>query len=338
MSAPTLSIALATYNGEKYLAAQLKSVVDQTEPITELVVADDGSTDATVAILNRFAEIAAFPVRVFQNSGRLGYRVNFMNAAAACTSELVAFCDQDDIWHHDNTRCVLRAFTDPDVLLVFHNARVIDNEGRPIGKLFTRTTSKTYLPLSSRAWMIVPGLVQTLRRSLLRFTPLHPRSIDPYCPGEPMPHDLWYPFWASVFGKMVYIPDTLVQYRQHKDNTSGWQVGWFSYLRENIVNAESYAAANVMSSQNRLDLLDGARSLVEPTELPKIDAAVAFYKALHVLNERRMDIYRGNFAGRARALIALLRDGAYSRWLGYDALLLDTFIGVPLPGVGRIPR
>lgn len=337
MASPTLSIALATFNGEKYLAAQLESLVRQHRSITELVVTDDGSSDRTVPLLREFAAEAPFPVHIFENSERLGYRVNFMHAAAACTGDLIAFCDQDDLWHPDNTKLVARTFDDPEVMLVFHNAHLVDERGRRKGKLFSRKDAKLYPPLSTKPWMIVPGVVQALRRSLLRFTALHPRSIDPYCPSEPMPHDLWYPFWASVLGKIAYIPDTLVEYRQHSENTSGWpHASWLAYLHENIVNAEEYTAANVVNTGNRLELLEAARSLIEPSELPRLEAALRFYKELHAVNEQRLEIYRpGSIGRRMRVLTALLRDGAYAGSLGYDALVLDTFIGLPTARIGR---
>ncbi|HWL75099.1 MAG TPA: glycosyltransferase [Burkholderiaceae bacterium] len=337
MASPTLSIALATFNGEKYLPRQLKSLVQQRSPITELVVTDDGSSDTTVPLLREFAATAPFPVHVFQNSERLGYRVNFMHAAAACTGDLIAFCDQDDVWHPDNTNLVAHAFGDPEVMLVFHNADLIDERGRRKGKLFSQKDAKVYPPLSIKPWMIVPGVVQTLRRPLLRFTSLHPLSIDPYCPTEPMSHDLWYPFWASVLGKIAYIPDALVEYRQHGENTSGWpHASWLAYLHENIVNAEEYTAANVVNTGNRLELLEAARAVVELSELPRIETALRFYKELHALNERRLEIYRpGGIGRRAHTLTTLLREGAYARSLGYDALVLDAFIGLPTARIGR---
>jgi len=337
MASPTVSIALATFNGEKYLPGQLESLVQQRSPISELVVTDDGSSDTTVPLLREFAATAPFPVHIFQNSERLGYRINFMQAAAACTGDLIAFCDQDDVWHPDNTNLVAHAFADPEVMLVFHNADLIDERGRRKGKLFRQKDAKIYLPLSIKPWMIVPGVVQALRRPLLRFTSLHPRSIDPYCPAEPMSHDLWYPFWASVLGKIAYIPDTLVEYRQHGENTSGWpHASWLAYLHENIVNAEEYTTANVVNTGNRLELLEAARAVVELSELPRIETALRFYKELHALNERRLEIYRpGGIGRRAQALTSLVREGAYARSLGYDALVLDTFIGLPTARIGR---
>ena len=98
---PRISIAMATYNGSKYLREQLDSLAAQTLPPCELVVTDDGSTDDTLGILDRFRRRAPFPVHLHRNEQRLGYRDNFLKAAQLCSGELIAFCDQDDVWMPD---------------------------------------------------------------------------------------------------------------------------------------------------------------------------------------------------------------------------------------------
>src|SRR6476620_5065531 len=117
-----ISIALATYNGEKYLPAQLQSLARQTRLPTELVVFDDCSTDRTIDIINDFVSRAPFPVRVARNESRLGFVNNFMRAAQACQADLVAFCDQDDVWEPHKLAVMEPVFDDPDVLLAYHNA------------------------------------------------------------------------------------------------------------------------------------------------------------------------------------------------------------------------
>ena len=80
---PDVSIALATHNGEQYLAAQLDSLAQQTSPPAELVIVDDCSGDRTMEIVNAFAARAPFPVRVSRNEPASGFRESFMRAAAA---------------------------------------------------------------------------------------------------------------------------------------------------------------------------------------------------------------------------------------------------------------
>src|SRR4051812_17314881 len=97
-SQAAVSIALATYNGARYLHAQLDSLLAQTLKPEELVVGDDGSNDETLTILKDFALTAPFPTRIQVNAARLGYADNFLATAARCSSPLIAFCDQDDVW------------------------------------------------------------------------------------------------------------------------------------------------------------------------------------------------------------------------------------------------
>src|SRR5579872_6862490 len=96
-----ISVALTTYNGERYLESQLESLVTQQRPPYELIVGDDGSTDRTLEILQRFAARAPFAVQVTKNAERLGWQRNFAAVALRCAGDYVAFCDQDDVWRAD---------------------------------------------------------------------------------------------------------------------------------------------------------------------------------------------------------------------------------------------
>src|ERR1700692_1867054 len=94
----SVSVAMATYNGQKFIREQLDSLAAQQHLPSELIITDDASSDKTVAIAEQFAKTAPFTVHIHRHEKRLGYRANFMRAASRCTSELIAFCDQDDIW------------------------------------------------------------------------------------------------------------------------------------------------------------------------------------------------------------------------------------------------
>jgi glycosyltransferase involved in cell wall biosynthesis len=337
---PNLSVALATYNGQQYISAQLDSIAKQTAAPSELIVADDDSSDGTLTIVRKFAENASFPVRIIQNKSRLGYRVNFMQAASACSAELIAFCDQDDIWHPEKLKIMGKAFADPAVLLAYHNTSLIDDAGRARGQTSRWRQTKTFAPLTLYPWLIIPGLAQVVRRSLVRLTSLHAGSVDPYAPDQPMPHDQWYPFWASVLGGIAYVPDSLAQYRQHGANVSGWPAHYIAYAIDHIRNAEIYIGGNAIGARNRLQLLQRARDLVTADERARIDAAVPYYQALCIQSDQRLAIYHNKtIASRLRALVSLIGQGAYtgsgSNALGSDAILLDAFIGMLFTRLGR---
>lgn len=332
-------MALATFNGQRFLRAQLDSLAQQAAPPAELVVADDCSSDDTVAIVRSFAQSAPFPVRIIENKSQLGYRSNFMQAAAACSSELIAFCDQDDLWAPNKLSVMQEAFLDRSVLLAYHNATLTNAHGSIVGKTFYRSQANTIEPLSLPPSRIIPGLAQVVRRSLVRLTPLHEYSIDPYAPDQRMPHDLWYPFWASVLGKIEYVPYQLVRYRQHEANLSGWPTNLRAYVRDEICNAKLYAVSNDRAAKNRLELLRRSQAITSAEERARIDAAIFYYKKYSETTSLRRQLYEApTIAARAKCLFSLLWRGTYTATTSYDlwlaTLLLDAFIGVPFFGEG----
>ena len=101
-----VSIALATYNGAKYLKQQLDSFQAQTCLPDELVVCDDCSKDNTVEILEEFKETASFIVIIIQNESNLGYTGNFEKAISLCSGNLIFISDQDDVWFNNKIETI----------------------------------------------------------------------------------------------------------------------------------------------------------------------------------------------------------------------------------------
>src|SRR6218665_3548964 len=104
--AATVSVALCTHNGERFVAQQGRSILTQTHPVVQIVVSDDASTDETVAVVERcVAEHrtagGAIDLVVLRNKIALGVTANFQQALRATSGELVALSDQDDVWHPD---------------------------------------------------------------------------------------------------------------------------------------------------------------------------------------------------------------------------------------------
>lgn len=220
----TISIVMATYNGEKYLKDQLDSLARQTVAPHELIVSDDDSSDGTDAIVQEFARSAPFPVRVFKNSRRLGFQENFLQAASLATGEWVAFCDQDDVWHADKLRLCSSFTVDPAVTLIVHQARLIDANGEFIRR-HDQTISETCVraPLHYNPWRIFAGFSMVFRRSVLDVIPSGMRFRDRRKLG--VAHDRWVFFLAHTLGRTVEVAEPLVSYRQHASNVSGVKRG-----------------------------------------------------------------------------------------------------------------
>ena len=212
-----ISIAMATYNGEKFLEQQLESLSKQTRLPAELVVCDDTSGDATVAIITRFAETAPFPVKLVVNEERLGWRRNFLKAASLCASEYIAFCDQDDIWLPEKLATVQTYLEKNRPTLLQHGYRMIDSAGAVISGPITYEHLKR-----DTAWVHSYGLNQVFHKSLLEFFDLWELSTDHFHAGERMAHDQFVFFLSSLLGQTITIKDVLLYYRQHGNNAVGF--------------------------------------------------------------------------------------------------------------------
>lgn len=332
----SVSVALATYNGAKYLPDQLADLTAQTFKPSELIVGDDASSDDTLSIVEKFAASAPFPVRVHRNPARLGYRENFVRCAAKCSSDLIAFCDQDDRWPSHKLRAAADCFQDPSVLLLFHNARVVAADGRPIATLYPRSMpTKRWAPLSTPPWSFSPGFTQVFRRGLLEFNDLWELSIDENADGERLAHDRWYFFLSSVLGSVQYLADCLADYRQHGQNTYGWRrfaPSFQALVQDRLDDAGRAIARRGRASESRAIVLDRiADRVAEPSRGRAVLAAEAFRK----LGERcsiRAQIYESStLVDRTRSLLNLLSTGAYGSdpWkFGPYGLAMDGLTGV----------
>ena len=209
---PVISIAMATYNGERFLEEQLRTLSEQVRLPDEVVACDDGSTDCTQEILARFAQSAPFPVRLVINDHRLGWRENFLKAASICTSDYIAFCDQDDIWRPEKLSIVSRYLESNRYILLQHAYRLIDERGRIV-------SAEIKYPNAGREafWRMNFGFSQIFHRSLLKYSNLWDLSFD-YLGNDKMGHDNWVAFLGSLLGSTLIIDDVLVYYRRHSRN------------------------------------------------------------------------------------------------------------------------
>ena len=218
-SGTAISVAMATYNGERFLQEQLDSLVRQTLLPIELVVCDDGSTDSTVEILRRFVTSSPFPVRLYQNETRLGPGFNFLSALARCAGDLVAFCDQDDVWQEPKLRICADAMRDPSVALVSHSAAVLSPG--PAARRWRYPDHHSCVwrgcgDFAAHQWELL-GFSVMLRRAVLQSAhlPEYSSALSPWCA-----HDVWATASALSCGQVVLLPDELALHRWHEENAT----------------------------------------------------------------------------------------------------------------------
>lgn len=204
-----ISIAMATYNGAKYLEEQLGSFITQNRQPDEVVVCDDGSVDNTVDILCRFAERAPFPVRVVENEKNLGFTKNFEKAISLCDGEIVFISDQDDFWMDDKISVVSKILEAQDnVCLVINNQYLVDSFLSPSG--FTKLENIRGLGLSDDEF--ITGCCTAIKKSL----------VDLVLPIEDdvATYDRWLSDFATRLGVRYVLDEPLQMHRRHGLNAS----------------------------------------------------------------------------------------------------------------------
>jgi glycosyltransferase involved in cell wall biosynthesis len=202
-----ISICLATYNGSVYVGEQLRSVLAQLGPDDEVVVADDGSTDDTLAVIARLGDSR---LRLLDGGGRLGVVKNFERALCAARGDTIFLCDQDDVWLPGKVERCLAALA--DCPLVVTDCAVVDGELRPVAPSFFRLRHSRPGILHNLWKNSYLGCCMAFRRELLQIALPFPNRI-------PM-HDMWLGMIAETHGGTCFVAEPLLMYRRHGGNAS----------------------------------------------------------------------------------------------------------------------
>ena len=247
-----IEVLLCTYNGERFVAAQIGSILDQTRSVDVLHVWDDASTDGTMAIVERIVEAhrlsgRAPEIRLSVRERNLGYGSNFWDAIGRSEGDLLLLCDQDDVWHPRKAERLEAAFDDPAIGLAFSDGDLTGPDGERLGRdsvLSTYGLNRRSIERFARDPLrhllkrnCINGAAAAVRGALARSAPPLP---------DGMPHDQWLAMWlcASEQG-VVCLPDRLYGYRQHGANVIGighrkrrwwlaglWRSAWTSRKRD----------------------------------------------------------------------------------------------------------
>jgi glycosyltransferase involved in cell wall biosynthesis len=226
-----ISVALCTYNGERFLSRQLASMLQQTRLPDELVICDDCSTDSTIEILQDFAALAGFPVKITRNEHNLGFVANFERAIQLCQGDLIALSDQDDIWDSMRLqRSEQRFLTHPEVGLVFSDADIIDDQDQLTG---TRLWQNFGFE-GERKQRLLAGdyTVLAKNRFVTGATVMFRSRLRENCLpiGSGWLHDEWIAATAAAVADLMPIDSPLIRYRRHTAQQVGLSPG--SSLRE----------------------------------------------------------------------------------------------------------
>lgn len=232
MSSPRLAILLSTYNGEKFLSDQLDSLFAQSYENFVVVVRDDGSSDRTLSILQDYKDRFVDRIHLIEsNTTNLGARDSFaflMDYVLNNKQELglgsayMLFCDQDDVWFPNKIEVELKAMQECESanpgspILIHSDLEVVSESLEAVAPslarfqgLETHRNSFNQMVISN----LVTGCTALLNEPLARkCLPVSSNAIM---------HDWWLALVASAFGKVIYLDQALIHYRQHDSNTIG---------------------------------------------------------------------------------------------------------------------
>ncbi len=216
-----ISVALAAYKGEQYIAEQLDSILCQLGENDEMVVSDDFPSGKTREIVMEY-QLRDKRIRYIEGMGK-GVVKNFENALNACSGDIIFLSDQDDVWLPDKVEKVTAAIRN-GADLVLHDAAVTDaalNITEP--SAFTLHGANTSFVKNFIKNSFV-GCCMAFNRTVMAET-------LPFPEGTPM-HDWWIALVAfKKHRNVVLLPDALIKWRRHGENVTGGKTGLVQKLR-----------------------------------------------------------------------------------------------------------
>lgn len=224
MAEVRVAVLLCTYNGEKHLEEQLDSIAKQGLPFIDIWVSDDGSTDSTVSLLEKYKQNWTKGRFVIKSGPRKGFAANFLSLV--CNSELeadyFAFCDQDDIWQRDKlSRAVKFLASNPRDKATLYCSRtsLVTESGEPMG---------VDSPLFIKQPSFRNALVQSLAGgNTMVFNQQTKSLLSEVGMLEIVSHDWWtYMLVSGAGGQVIYDEMPTILYRQHDDNEIGANMNW----------------------------------------------------------------------------------------------------------------
>ncbi len=238
-----IDILMATYNGEKYLKEQVESILNQSYSNFRLIISDDCSTDKTREILSEY-EKKDKRIEVYYQEKNLGYVKNFEFLLERVKNEIYMLSDQDDYWLPEKIEKTYNKLNEEDADLVFTDLIVVDDNKRVINPSFNKLmnlekkiqkTIETYELVY--LYNCVTGCTIMGKKMMLnKILPIPKKS-------KHLIHDHWIALVTSMNGKVVYLDERLIEYRQHSNNQIGINHITSSYkdveqIREHFINVK----------------------------------------------------------------------------------------------------
>ncbi len=271
-----ISVAMAVYNGGKYLKEQLDSILKQLDDRDEIVISYNESEDNSLEILQEYEkEYEIVHVLPWKEKGVIS---NFENAMIHCTKNYIFLSDQDDVWADDKVEKVMAAFeSDPTILTVMHNCEYVDEDLNPLSKdLFKDRHVKTGF-FKNLVVNCYQGSCMAFRKDLIPFITPMPKSVAM--------HDQWIGIMAERAGHIKFLTEPLMKLREDDSSKSkkhipfGKKINWMLKM--------TYHVAGVLNEKKMLKWY--LQSIYAPEKKADFDLDEYGYSD-HEVNERKATV------------------------------------------------
>lgn len=232
-----VSVCMATYNGENFIQEQLDSIIRNISRSDEIIISDDGSTDATLDILHHYA-VQYNNIHFFQGPGK-GVIKNFEFAINQANGDYIFLTDQDDVWEINKVEKVLDCFHKKHCKVVVHDATIIDGTGKLLEESFFAYRSSKAGVIKNFVKNSYLGCCMAFKREILT-------EVLPI-PNQIAMHDWWIGMISELEHGSVFISDKLIRYRRHGNNVSSMH----HYPLKKMIKIRMYLAKELVKRKGK---------------------------------------------------------------------------------------
>lgn len=250
-----VSIAMCSYNGERFIKEQINSILNQTYENIELIIVDDCSKDKTVEIIQEYLN-KDNRIKFYKNENNIGFVKNFEKSISLCTGEYIALADQDDIWKNNKLEVFVSEIKENT--LIYSDAILIDKDSKILNKELIRPNANLVKGRCNKAFIFtncVSGNTLMFKKELIPY-------ILPI-PEQMSFHDIWIAFVASTIGTIIPTEESFTFYRRYTEQvTHHKEKNYYSILdklakKENFWQNYSQSILNNCIAFKTVNNLDG---------------------------------------------------------------------------------
>ncbi|MDB7100868.1 glycosyltransferase family 2 protein [Enterococcus mundtii] len=287
MKINSVAIILSSYNGENYISEQIESIIKQTYKEWKLFIRDDGSTDSTVSIINRYVKEDDRIQIIKDNYGNLGPLKSFeLLMDQVIQFEYIFFCDQDDIWLEKKIEISLNEMSqmNNNVKLVYTNFEKFETGTNIKEEVYKKDMGSNHKNLLVQNWIY--GCTMVINNELLKLT----RQI----PVEAINHDNWIVNVAQIYGEISYINEIMLLHRLHDNNVTT--------RKENKILRKLRYMLKIIKERNtnkRKKRIFVEKIMEINKEIPKERSYIKFFYGMLISKNpiKVISLYKENFRG-----------------------------------------